>query len=54
MSEIADAIVEGRRPPIPEGIPSLFKQLIEQCWSQDPIMRPSFSTILDILTDMQQ
>ena len=32
LSEISDAVMEGRRPPIPTETPNIFRQLIEQCW----------------------
>jgi serine/threonine protein kinase len=37
------------RPTIPSTVPTLHKQLIEQCWNQNPDDRPQFSSILDLL-----
>ena len=35
-----------RRLPIPRQAPRIMRQLIEACWHQEPIMRPSFEDIL--------
>eukprot|EP01024_Parvocaulis_polyphysoides_P020563 TRINITY_DN19635_c0_g1_i2.p2 TRINITY_DN19635_c0_g1~~TRINITY_DN19635_c0_g1_i2.p2 ORF type:complete len:544 (+),score=54.73 TRINITY_DN19635_c0_g1_i2:305-1936(+) len=32
---------EGRRPPMPQNIPTRLKNLIESCWDDDPKRRPS-------------
>lgn len=41
-------ISTGYRPQI-EGVPDVYKELIEKCWSQDPKERPSFDEIVDEL-----
>jgi len=33
-------IVKGKRPPIPEGIPKSYKNMIKRCWDNDPDKRP--------------
>ncbi|CAD5191730.1 unnamed protein product [Musa acuminata subsp. malaccensis] len=40
------------RPPIPERCESEWRRLMEQCWSPDPVARPSFSEITDRLRAM--
>ncbi|CAL9074183.1 unnamed protein product [Musa textilis] len=40
------------RPPIPERCESEWRKLMEQCWSLDPVARPSFSEITDRLRAM--
>ncbi|URD74122.1 PB1 [Musa troglodytarum] len=40
------------RPPIPERCESEWRKLMEQCWSLDPMARPSFSEITDRLRAM--
>jgi len=37
------------RPEIPETAPEALVKLMTQCWQQDPAMRPTFDTILNIL-----
>jgi len=41
------------RPTIPDNVPSLWTQLIKQCWSQKTPSRPSFSEILGILDSIE-
>lgn len=41
-------ISTGYRPQI-EGVPDVYKELIEKCWSHDPKERPSFDEIVDEL-----
>uniref|UniRef100_A0A3B3HNV9 Mitogen-activated protein kinase kinase kinase n=1 Tax=Oryzias latipes TaxID=8090 RepID=A0A3B3HNV9_ORYLA len=40
--------------PIPSTCPEPFARLMEDCWSSDPHCRPSFSTILDHLTAIEE
>ncbi|KAF6724095.1 Mitogen-activated protein kinase kinase kinase 9 [Oryzias melastigma] len=40
--------------PIPSTCPEPFARLMENCWSSDPHCRPSFSTILDHLTAIEE
>ncbi|KAK8889286.1 hypothetical protein M9Y10_034032 [Tritrichomonas musculus] len=42
-------VVKGERPAIKKEIPEKFKKLIEQCWSQDPSLRPKFKDIVYFL-----
>jgi tRNA A-37 threonylcarbamoyl transferase component Bud32 len=55
MSEIADAVVSGKRPDIPSAPDraSLYIKLIEQAWAQDPQARPMFSEIVETLIVVQ-
>ena len=39
-------LMEGKRPPIPEKLPSFLHPLITDCWSHDPAQRPSFQRIV--------
>lgn len=41
--------VHGLRPTIPEGTFQPLKSLIEQCWARDPLDRPDFSEVLEVL-----
>uniref|UniRef100_H3AMN2 mitogen-activated protein kinase kinase kinase n=1 Tax=Latimeria chalumnae TaxID=7897 RepID=H3AMN2_LATCH len=40
--------------PIPSTCPEPFAQLMSECWDQDPHRRPSFSTILEQLTALEE
>uniref|UniRef100_A0A8C4SQ75 mitogen-activated protein kinase kinase kinase n=1 Tax=Erpetoichthys calabaricus TaxID=27687 RepID=A0A8C4SQ75_ERPCA len=40
--------------PIPSTCPEQFAKLMEECWDQDPHIRPSFSTILEQLTAIEE
>ncbi|GIL91517.1 hypothetical protein Vretimale_18402 [Volvox reticuliferus] len=44
---------EGRRPTFPMGTPAAFKELAERCWHADASVRPTFSEVLDLLTQMR-
>ncbi|GLI63679.1 hypothetical protein VaNZ11_006717 [Volvox africanus] len=44
---------EGRRPTFPLGTPAAFKELAERCWHADASVRPTFSEVLDLLTQMR-
>eukprot|EP01106_Pelomyxa_sp_JSP_P000831 TRINITY_DN1121_c0_g1_i1.p1 TRINITY_DN1121_c0_g1~~TRINITY_DN1121_c0_g1_i1.p1 ORF type:complete len:627 (+),score=103.61 TRINITY_DN1121_c0_g1_i1:1029-2909(+) len=43
--KITDFVLEGNRLPIPETVPSQFKELITHCWAPDPTNRPCFARI---------
>jgi hypothetical protein len=36
---------EYKRPPVPQGCPLMWRRLMEDCWQQDPLKRPSFEEI---------
>uniref|UniRef100_A0A2P2LPG3 non-specific serine/threonine protein kinase n=1 Tax=Rhizophora mucronata TaxID=61149 RepID=A0A2P2LPG3_RHIMU len=42
-------VQKGLRPTIPKHTHPKLAELMERCWQQDPIQRPSFSEIIDIL-----
>jgi mitogen-activated protein kinase kinase kinase 11 len=51
--EAAAAVaMESLRPPFPEGIPEAYKQLVVDCWQDDPVKRPSFEDVANSLMDM--
>lgn len=50
---ITGALQTGRRPAIPESVVTAqpeFAALIESCWQGDPARRPSFASIISMLT----
>uniref|UniRef100_A0A4W3HN06 Mitogen-activated protein kinase kinase kinase n=1 Tax=Callorhinchus milii TaxID=7868 RepID=A0A4W3HN06_CALMI len=40
--------------PIPSTCPEPFTKLMEECWDQDPHLRPTFATILEQLTAIEE
>ncbi|XP_063047500.1 mitogen-activated protein kinase kinase kinase 21 isoform X2 [Engraulis encrasicolus] len=40
--------------PIPSTCPEPFAKLMEECWEQDPHIRPSFSAVLEQLTAIEE
>jgi serine/threonine protein kinase len=51
---IAEAVLSGERPIIPETCPKWFATLITRCWAQDPNQRPSFSELTEELEQQTQ
>lgn len=52
LFELSIAVENGERPEMPlvaAGIEEWYSELIEKCWSQAPLERPSFREIFDIL-----
>lgn len=53
--EAAAAVaMESLRPPFPTGIPNAFKELVEDCWHDNPGKRPLFDDIVTRLIEMQK
>jgi serine/threonine protein kinase len=46
------AVIDGKRPEIPENVESGVAELIESCWSQAPGERPPFGEICERLKGM--
>ena len=42
-------IEKGERLPIPAHVPPTIQQLMLQCWDYEPLQRPSFVRILDVV-----
>ena len=49
---VAVVVTRDERPPIPADCPTVYAQLICDCWKQDPLQRPSFGQILQRLEAM--
>lgn len=45
-------VTEGRRPEFhdDDNVPPTIQELIQRCWAQDPVTRPTFEEILRVLT----
>ena len=53
MSELEDAVIDGKRPEIPVHCPGAWSALMQACWSTDPEARPSFNRVLWKLFSMR-
>ncbi|PRP75101.1 leucine-rich repeat-containing protein [Planoprotostelium fungivorum] len=53
-SQIEQYVKEGKRPPIPEDCPSRYRNLIEKCWSQETVDRPTFQEIKSLLFSVKR
>jgi hypothetical protein len=47
--EVIPRVMKGERPQIDEHCDPVFKQLMEQCWREDPDKRPTFKVIVETL-----
>lgn len=45
-TDLEEVIVSGKRPTIPKDCPRAFEALIQDCWHDNPAMRPTFAQIL--------
>ena len=52
-NQIISFVNEGQRPKLPSSIPDCYRELVEQCYSQNPIDRPSFDDIVIKLKENQ-
>lgn len=46
---VADAVLEGHRPEIPEDCPTLFAKIMRRCWHESAPRRPNFEDIVQLL-----
>jgi tRNA A-37 threonylcarbamoyl transferase component Bud32 len=42
---IPDAVISGKRPPIPKDVDKIYVAIMEQAWHQEPEMRPTFEQL---------
>ena len=45
-ARVSRAIMDGKRPSVPEKLPSFLHPLLQDCWDKEPAQRPSFKTIV--------
>ena len=45
-ARVSCAIMDGKRPSLPEKLPSFLHPLLQDCWDKEPAQRPSFKTIV--------
>jgi len=48
---VMSAVLGNQRPKIPDFTPKNMIELMQKCWSEDPVKRPEFLTIHDILNE---
>lgn len=53
MFNLIKKVGEGYRPNITTDIPDSYKNLIEECWAEDPESRPTFDAIVEDLKNNQ-
>ncbi|KAJ8525704.1 hypothetical protein ON010_g15411 [Phytophthora cinnamomi] len=46
---VAEAVLSGVRPSIPRDCPRLFAKIMKRCWHDNPLRRPSFEDIVQLL-----
>ncbi|KAK8838600.1 hypothetical protein M9Y10_033232 [Tritrichomonas musculus] len=49
FSELTRNLTKGERPKFNDMIPDAYKDLIDRCWSQEPLKRPTFDQIVEEL-----
>lgn len=52
QSNIEEFVLAGNRMPIPEEMDPRLASIIEQCWSQDPLKRPSITHVIQQLSTL--
>ena len=51
---VRDAVLAGRRPPIPDGHNEQYCNLMKRCWSQNPKKRPLFGDVVSMIIAIQK
>ncbi len=46
---VISLVKSGKRPAVPESLPFGVRQLIEECWAQNPAARPTFKEVAERL-----
>lgn len=46
---LAEAVLSGHRPEIPDDCPTLFAKIMRRCWHESAPRRPSFEDIVQLL-----
>ena len=47
-------VASGERRPLPESIPEALRQIIADCWAQDPKARPKIRAVVDRLAKFHE
>jgi len=54
VEDMCHKISQGYRPRKPDGLSSAAWHLVQRCWAQDPVMRPTMSQVVTELVALQQ
>ncbi len=54
LEAYATRVSQGYRPPTDTKIPLEVRQLIADCWAQDPEARPSMQQVVERMQDIQE
>ena len=47
-------VASGERRPLPDSIPEVLRQIITDCWAQDPKARPKIRVIVERLAKYKE
>ncbi|XP_065187575.1 uncharacterized protein LOC135818160 [Sycon ciliatum] len=50
--EIRDRVIAGHRPDLPVRMPYAYRTLVEKCWHEEALERPTFETTVTVLEAM--
>jgi uncharacterized membrane protein YgcG len=42
-------VLRNERPPVPPNMPASYQLLMTRCWQSDPMARPGFDTVLQLI-----
>ena len=53
IRDLTERVISGQRPRMPSyGIPAKLAALINKCWHHNPVERPDFTSIVDLLLEV--
>lgn len=52
LKQLMRSVISGQRLSIPSDVPASLSELIQQCWHQDPKLRPAFDEIVETLKNI--
>ena len=52
--KVISEVVQGGRPEMPRGTSDEMRALIQLCWAQQPEDRPTFTEIVNTLSEQQE
>ena len=49
--QVKAEVCDGKRPEIPNYVPQAWKKLIQDCWQDNPALRPTAQQVVTVITD---